>query len=295
MDREFHEFLIYIASEKGLAKNTLESYQRESSAFLGFLKERNHLAFTSVKEEDVIAFLSLRHRADYASSSICHVLIVIKVLFRFLKREHFIPENITLLIDSPKLWQLIPEVLTGQEVELLLEQPEPDSAIGARNRAILEILYGSGLRVSEVCQLNLFCVDDDFVRVMGKGSKERIVPMGSKALEALDHYLIHYRGEVPDDRNQPLFVTKGGKRIDRITVWKAIKGYANQAGIQKNISPHTLRHSFATHLLDNGADLRVIQDMLGHSNISSTDRYTHMSGLQVQNAFHRCQKKIHAL
>ncbi|MCB1135379.1 MAG: tyrosine-type recombinase/integrase, partial [Chlamydiia bacterium] len=171
--------------------------------------------------------------------------------------------------------------------DALLSQPNPKTALGARDRAILELLYASGLRVSELCSLKINDVDDDALKVMGKGSKERIVPLGRKALEAIDFYLLHYRERWDSKKQRRLFLTRTGKDLDRISVWKMVKRYAREAGIQKSISPHTLRHSFATHLLDNGADLRVIQEMLGHATITSTDRYTHVSQTQVQEAFHR--------
>ena len=159
----------------------------------------------------------------------------------------------------------------------------------ARDRAILEVLYASGLRVSELCNLGLYAVDDEFVRVKGKGGKERLVPIGRKAVEAIDYCLQHFRGECRNEKNPVLFSTNRGKKIDRVNVWRMVKKYAKQAGIVKNIFPHTLRHSFATHLLDNGADLRVIQEMLGHASINSTDRYTHLSRrhlVEAFNAFH---------
>ena len=170
--------------------------------------------------------------------------------------------------------------MTCGEVERLLAVPKDK-----RDRAILELLYASGLRVSEVCGLKLYDLDDQFVRVQGKGSKERLVPLGQKALQAVDEYLKHCRDRFESEKQLALFVTKRGNPIDRIGVWHMIKKYAKQAGIVKNISPHTLRHSFATHLLDNGADLRVIQEMLGHASISSTDRYTHISRSRLQESF----------
>ena len=288
MQKQLAEFLSYIASEKGLSQNTVEAYERDCLAFITYLETFGLNAFSEVSEDNIRAFMALRRQKGYADASMCRSLMAIKMLFRFLKREHLINTNIALYVDTPKLWQLIPEVLSKDEVEALLNQPDANTILGARDKAILEILYASGLRVSEVCKLGLYDVDDTFVRVMGKGSKERIVPIGRKAIEAIDHYLLHYRGPIPDERYQPMFVTRKGKRIDRFTVWTMIKKYAKKAGINKNIHPHTLRHSFATHLLDNGADLRIIQDMLGHASINSTDRYTHISRSHIQEAFQAC-------
>lgn len=284
MQDQVRDFISYIASEKGLAANTIEAYQRDIEAFLASLKQQGVSTFAELDQRHIIAFLSQLKSQEYASSSICRALIAIKVFCRFLKRERVTSANAAFYLDTPKLWQLIPEILSTEEIDTLLQEPDTETSIGARDKAILEVLYASGLRVSEICTLGLYDVEDTFVRVMGKGSKERVVPLGKHALKAVDHYITHFRG-VCDTTRPPLFVSRSGRSIDRIFVWKMIKRYAKNAGITKNISPHTLRHSFATHLLDNGADLRVIQEMLGHASISSTDRYTHISRTRLQEAF----------
>jgi integrase/recombinase XerD len=270
------EFLSYLGAEKGLSKNTLEAYGRDISAFFNYSNNK-----TEVSQEEILGFFRYLKEKNYAASSICRMIVAIKVFFRFLKKEGHIGSDPTLYLDSPKMWQLIPEVLTVAEVTTLLKQPDMASFQGARDRAILEVLYASGLRVSELCNLNIENVDDTFVRVTGKGNKERIVPIARSAIEKIDHFL----GKFRSDDQGALFVTEKGKRIDRVMVWKRVKFYAKKAGITKEISPHTLRHSFATHLLENGADLRVIQDMLGHANIGTTDRYTHISQKHLHEAF----------
>lgn len=285
MDVKIRDFLSYIASEKGVTPNTVEAYGRDVRSFAQFMLTLSIQDVTVVTQDHIIKFLGFQQAQGYASSSICRCLIALKVFFRFLKREGEIPVNIMHYFDTPKLWQLIPEVLSVKEVESLLEQPNDDTPLGARDKAILEVLYSSGLRVSEVCSLGMYDINDQCVKVMGKGRKERLVPIGTKALEAVDHYLVQYRCKFESEQNKHLFLTNKGKQIDRIMVWRMIKTYAKQAGISKVISPHTLRHSFATHLLDNGADLRVIQEMLGHATISSTDRYTHISKTHLQQAF----------
>lgn len=277
--------MLYIASEKGLAQNTLESYERDVNAFAAFLADKGVTAWDSASREHLIAFLSHLQDQGYASSSICRTFIALKVLFRFLKRESSIQENITIHLSTPKLWQLMPEYLTQDEMDRLLQQPDAATPTGCRDLAVLEVLYACGLRVSELCGLKLYDVTDDYVKVKGKGGKERLVPIGRKAIKALDDYLTTFRGETGDDKNPPLFVTQKGKTLNRVSVWKMIKHRAQHAGITKNISPHTLRHSFATHLLDHGADLRVIQEMLGHASIQSTDRYTHVSQTHLKEAF----------
>lgn len=291
MENCLSDFVIYISSEKGLSKNTIEAYQRDVSSLIEFLKLHGILDITLLGQNHIIAFLSQLKTADYSTASICRALISIKVFCGFLKREGTISQNPARYLETPKLWQLIPEVLNYKEVEKLLAQPNLSLGSGARDRAIIEVLYSSGLRVSEVCTLGLYDVDDDYVRVMGKGRKERLVPIGKKAIQAIDHYVTHHRGICKED-HPILFVSKSGKPMDRIMIWRIIKKYALSAGITKPISPHTLRHSFATHLLDNGADLRVIQEMLGHANISSTDRYTHISSSRLKEAFNSYHPRI---
>jgi integrase/recombinase XerD len=279
------DFLAHLRSERALSPHTVAAYGRDLEMFVERLKAEGKEEISEVSGADLIAFLSRLKEQGYASSSVCRALVAVKVFFRFLKREKLITQDPTAHLDSPKLWQLIPEVLSYCEVDQLLKCPDPSDPIGARDRAIFEVIYASGLRVSEVCGLNLFDIGENTVRVMGKGGKERIVPIAQTAIDAVDHYLIHFRGVVSEDRDLPLFVTVRGKRVDRTLIWQRIKHYGKIAGISKVISPHTLRHSFATHLLENGADLRVIQEMLGHANIATTDRYTHVSQKHLSQAF----------
>lgn len=283
MQKDIEDFLIYLSSEKGLSSHTLEAYRRDIEDFMAFLKTQKNMSWKKVKQQFVIDFIGFKKESGYATASLCRALIAIKVFFRFLKREDIIDENVTLHLQSPALWQLIPEVLTPEEVDHLLQQPDTSTIRGARDKAILELLYASGLRVSELCHLSLYDVKDHEVKVKGKGGKERIVPLGKHAIHAIDQYLSFREGE--NRSSQPLFLGRGHCALNRITVWKMIKQYAKKAQIEKRISPHSLRHSFATHLLENGADLRVIQELLGHASISSTDRYTHVSHSHLQAAF----------
>ncbi len=271
MQEQLEEFILYITSEKGLAPNTIECYQRDIQKLITFLEGR------ALTIELLYEFLS---NLQLASSSLGRTMISLRVFFRFLLREKLIEVDMTAYFETPKMWQLIPEVMTQAEVERLLEIPPPSGFIGLRDRALLEVLYASGLRVSELCQLKIQNVSDTAVRVMGKGSKERMVPIGRKAIEAVDRYLAVRENESPI-----LFLSRNGKPLDRVLVWRMIKKRALEAGIIKTISPHTLRHSFATHLLEGGAELRVIQEMLGHATIATTDRYTHVSRKAVQNSF----------
>lgn len=281
MQRDLKDFIIYLASERGASPHTLEAYRRDAQTFTDFLQRQGIDQWEKVEESHLIAFLTWKKDSEYATASLCRNLIALKVFFRFLKREGVIPQNVTLHIDTPKLWQLIPDVLSPEEIDRLFDQPDIQTIEGARDKAILETLYASGLRVSELCQLKIYDVDETFVRIKGKGGKERVVPIGSKAIAAIDRYLSFRDG----DSQEALFITKKNRSISRVQVWRLVKDYAKQAGITKNIFPHTFRHSFATHLLDHGADLRIIQELLGHANISSTDRYTHVSRLHIQEAF----------
>lgn len=285
MDNEhLADFLSYLGAEKGLSPNTLESYARDIRCLFQFLQVKK-LSLSCSTTTHILAFLAEMKDKQYASSSLCRFIVSLKMFFRYLKKEGVVQQDPTSHLDSPKFWQLIPEVLTICEVTNLLSAPDTTSLVGARDQAILEILYASGLRVSEVCQLNLIDVADEYVRVKGKGNKERIVPIAKKAVSSIDFYLSCFRKDC--DKKEALFLSTKGQRIDRITIWSRIKLYAKQAGISKNISPHTLRHSFATHLLENGADLRVIQEMLGHASIGTTDRYTHISHKHLHEAFNQ--------
>ena len=281
MKNWIQDFLVYLASEKGLAKNTLIAYETDLLAFQGFLKDKE---LSLIEKKDVIDFLEMKQKKGLASSSLCRALIAIKLFFRFLKKESaFWVEGIAFL-DSPKIWQLIPEVLSLEEIDLLFAAPDITGFLGSRDRAILEIMYASGLRVGEACGLDFQDIGEGSVRVRGKGGKERIIPIARSSLSRIDEYLLHFRDQIQIS-SQAVFVTTKGNRIDRVNVWNRIKLYAKKAGLQKNISPHTLRHSFATHLLENGADLRIIQEMLGHAQIATTDRYTHISQKHLTTSF----------
>jgi len=275
-------FLAYIETEKGLSANTVEAYFRDISYFKEFLLKKNIKNIQKVSQKEIIEYLAYL-KDNYSTSSIARIFISIKVFFKFLKKENSIKTDITRYLDLPKIWQFLPSVLSYKEVEDLLKQPDIKSFIGARDKAIIELIYATGIRVTEACNIKILDLSDNFIKVNGKGKKQRIIPVGKKALDAIDYYLLNFRKEKKD--YEFLFLTNNLKKIDRITIWNRIKFYANKANIKKNISPHTLRHSFATHLLENGADLRLIQDMLGHEDISTTDKYTHISKAHLKKAF----------
>lgn len=275
-------FIIYIVSEKGLSKNTALSYERDISLFNHYLHEKQVQDYSQLSSELVIGFFSYLSKRGFATTSICRALITLRVYFRFLKKEKEIKDDFSVYLQMPKIWDYIPDILTEEEVRRLMNAPKIEDQFGARDAAIIQLLYATGIRASEIGNLKIMNIGDDYIKVRGKGEKERLVPIAKSATKAIDHYLSFREGSSGEDW---LFVTKTGKKIDRVGVWSVIKKYAKISNIDKRVSPHTLRHSFATHLLENGADLRVIQEMLGHSNIATTDRYTHLSKAHIKNSF----------
>lgn len=270
------QFSYFLSLEKGVSSNTRAAYCSDISLFLQAFSH----PIEKVTRDEIIGYLKKLQEEGYASSTIYRKIVAIKLFFRFLRQEEIVQEDPSTLLTSPKLWQLIPEVLTIEEVEKLLSQPDIRSFVGARDKAILELIYATGIRVSECAKVKVGDIEDGFIKVMGKGKKERILPVGRRALEAIDWYQDRYI-----QGNGFLFVTKKGKPISRVQIYLQLNRYAEKAGITKKISPHTLRHSFATHLLENGADLRLIQAMLGHESVATTDRYTHISSKKMMHSF----------
>lgn len=279
--QEFIEnFLNYLSVERGLSQNTLTSYRRDLRAYSNFLLRHSKDALTQTTKKEIVNFMLYQKDKGLAANSIARGLAAIKVFYRFLVRERILSIDPTSLIDSPRLWKKIPEVLSLNEVEALLSQPDIRDKQGIRDKAILETLYATGMRVSEAANLktNNLNLDIGFLRCIGKGNKERIVPLGKKAIASLKRYLGSTRPQLLKHKESEfLFLNRFGKRISRQSLWKLIKRYARQAKIKKPLKTHTLRHSFATHLLERGADLRSVQEMLGHANISTTQIYTHIN------------------
>ena len=272
------QFLHHLRVEKGLARNSVESYARDLIAFFSYL-EKKALSPLRATQADLMDFVS--HLAGRLSvRSIARNISALRVFYRFLVSEGQIETNPARLLSAPKLPRRLPGVLSRSEVERLLMQPDASTGRGERDRAMLELLYATGLRVSELTLLKIPNVNMEagFVRTVGKGSKERIVPVGAKALEALKSYLENGRPSLLKRRSSSyLFIGPRGKALTRQGFWKIIKRYGRQAGIRKELTPHSLRHSFASHLLECGADLRSVQIMLGHSDISTTQIYTHVT------------------
>lgn len=273
-------FLNYLSVERGLSRNTIVSYRQDLESYVGFLSKEQIDALSKATRNDVGEFMLFLKEKGLSPSSISRRLTAVKMFYRFLLRERALKSDPTSMIDSLKLWKKIPETLSQNEVESLLNQPNTRDRQGIRDKAILETIYATGMRVSEAAGLKLDNVNLEvgFLRCMGKGSKERVIPLGSKAIASINRYLKTARpGLSKESQVEFLFLSRLGKRLSRQSLWKIIKKHAREAGIRKPIRPHILRHSFATHLLERGADLRSVQEMLGHTNISTTQIYTHIN------------------
>lgn len=280
MNQYLDLFLNYLLVEKGLAKNSLDSYGRDMVRYLDFLEGRGCVDPSGVRSVDVADFLASLKERGLAPRSRARALSSVRMFHRFLLVEGYAEVNPTAIIEAPKTVAKLPQVLTGREVEALLAAPGDDSNIDIRDRAMLELLYATGLRVSELVGLGLRDVNvtAGYLMAFGKGGKERLVPMGESACAAVSRYLSDTRPAMDrDGANRHLFLTRLGDGMTRQAFWNIIKKRALEAGVRKNISPHTLRHSFATHLLENGADLRSVQTMLGHADLSTTQIYTHVT------------------
>ncbi len=267
--------------EDGLSRNTLESYRRDLNKFAAWLERERGVAIVEAGQADIQGFLAYLVGGEKArATSTSRAISSLKRLFRYLLRQNRISADPTLQIATPKLPRSLPKSLTEQDVELLLGAPDVHTALGLRDRAMLEVLYATGLRVSELVGLGVAqaSLDMGVVRVMGKGSKERLVPLGEEALDWIRRYLAVGRpGLLAGKLSEALFVTQRGEGMTRQMFWYLIKKHAKQGGLHKPLSPHTLRHAFATHLLNHGADLRVVQMLLGHADISTTQIYTHVA------------------
>lgn len=286
------DFIAYIKTEKNFSPHTLSAYSFELNRFLSFLEKKRKINIETVEQEDIIDYLYSLRNSGLKDRSVTRALSSLKSFFKYLMLEGKITKNPTVLIDTPKLKQTLPKVMSPEEVERLLSAPEPFSPRGLRDCTMLELLYATGLRVSELVGLSIndLHLEEGFLKIMGKGSKERIVPIAEKTIRTLHRYIEEARpffdkGQV---YNQ-LFFSRPGRKMTRQAFWSLIKKYAMKAGISTEITPHTLRHSFATHLLVNGADLRAVQAMLGHSDISTTQIYTHLEAPRLK----RIIKKYH--
>lgn len=272
--------------EKGLSDNSLVSYRSDLMLYQQWLHQAAGLSPESAGREHVLDYLGVKHQRGASARSVSRLLSCLRGFYRYLLRERVIDEDPTLLVDNPKIGRPLPRSLSEDEVEALLSASEVNTALGLRDRAMLELLYGCGLRVSELTGLQLGQVNlrQGVVRVIGKGGKERLVPMGEEAMDWLVAFMKSGRGELLGGKlSEVVFPSSRGQQMTRQTFWHRVKLVAKQAGIGKELSPHSLRHSFATHLLNHGADLRSLQLLLGHSDLSTTQIYTHVAQQRLQD------------
>ena len=278
MEGHVREFLNCLRIEKGLSDNTILAYRRDIEKFAAFAAERG-LGTREITRSDVVDFLASLYKRRLDSRSVARHLVTIRNFFRFALLEGYIDDDPAATIESPRFRQSLPSFLSIEEVDRLLRQPDTTTIVGLRDRALIEIMYSAGLRVSELCGLRVddLQLDPGCLRCIGKGNKERLVPVGKQALAIVRKYLRTARPELLRGGSSPyLFLNQRGGKLDRITFWKLLGAYGRKAALRKPLTPHMLRHSFATHLLDRGADLRSVQMMLGHSDISTTQIYTHV-------------------
>lgn len=287
MEALVQKFVNFLERDKRLSLNTLQSYRRDIEQFFIYLQEINLQNISNSNKTTIIAYLLYLQKKGRATSTISRNLASIRSFYQYISKNEIIDHDPTAELESPKVEKKLPQILSTEEVELLLEQPQCVDLKGFRDKAMLELLYATGIRVSELIQLNMedLSLEMAFIKC-NKGSRERTIPIGSMAIGALKEYLKKSRPMLIQSIDaEPLFVNINGGRLTRQGFWKIIKQYKNQANISKDITPHTLRHSFAAHLLENGADLRSIQEMLGHSDISSTQIYAQMAKNKIKEVY----------
>jgi integrase/recombinase XerD len=290
MGDQLKDFIHFLIVEKGLAKNTIVSYERDLKSYVHYLNTVENIQhLNDVQRVHIVHFLGLLKEQGKSSKTLARHIASLRAFHQFLLRDRVTDHDPSVHIETPKMERTLPKVLNIQEVETLLDSPKQNDHFGIRDKAMLEILYATGIRVSELIGLDLGDVHltMGFVRCIGKGNKERIIPIGKTAANALKHYLEQGRPFFVNkkQREEALFLNHHGMRLTRQGFWKILKRLAAQAGIQKELTPHTLRHSFATHLLENGADLRAVQEMLGHADISTTQIYTHVTKTRLKDVY----------
>lgn len=289
LTEQVEDYLRYSQIERGLSANTITSYRQDLTAFINFLK-KEHLMTWPTKALDIDAFLAQQRDLNKATSSISRLISSLRKFYQWLVRQNIQKINPMLEIDSPKKRRSLPVALTVDEINHLLDQPNTNKKLGLRDRALLETLYATGIRVSELINLKFNDLHEELklIKVFGKGSKERLIPISEVALSWIDSYKEKVRDPLilkVGKNCDFIFLNSRGTALTRQAVWQIIKKYCNMAGIQKNVTPHTLRHTFATHLLENGADLRVVQEILGHSDISTTQIYTNLSQKHILQVY----------
>ena len=288
-------FAHYLKAECGLSDNTLMAYRRDLVRFMTWYRDHGPARIQQVDLGLLSRYLQDLHSNSYAATSMARHLVSLKMFFRYLVLEAILPESVVELVNSPKLWQHLPKVLSPEKVDELIAAPTRMDRTPLRDRSLLALMYATGCRASEVCGVTLrdIQLEEGYCRCVGKGNKERIVSLNPVARASIEAYLKHERPKLvkQDDSSTPLLVSRTGKRLSRITVWKLVKRYAARIGASSEVSPHTLRHSFATHMLAGGAEIRALQELLGHASIRTTQIYTHVDHSRLKSIHEKCHPR----
>ena len=288
MNNHFQDYLIMLRVERNVSANTIDAYRRDLKQYLGYIDDIGIKLLYNISSDNIRDYIRNLNNQGLAPKSIARIISSIRSYHNFLSSEQIIKENPALNLDTPKIPRKLPLVLSEKEISDIIKAIDDEYQFAKRDKAIVEMLYSCGIRVSELCDLetsNLF-IDDDLIRVMGKGSKERLLPIGGRAKRLLDDYLIHSRHKlIKNTSSSSVFVSRNGKPLTRAMINNILKKWALKSGITKPVSPHTLRHSFATHLLEGGADLRFVQALLGHSDITTTQIYTHLDKHHIKQVY----------
>ena len=291
METHFHDFLTMLRVERNVSTHTMDAYKRDINQYLMYLGDLDIKNLSDVKSTHIRDYIRLLSDGGMAPASISRIISSIRTYYRFLSSENILDENPVLLINNPKLPKKLPDVLSEKEISLIINAIQESSQFYQRDKAIIELLYSCGIRVTELCNLemsNLF-IDEDLIRVMGKGNKERLLPLGVRSKKYLDDYIKHSRNShIKKSGSSFVFVSRNGNQLTRAMINIILNKWTQVSGLKKSVSPHKLRHSFATHLLEGGADLRFVQALLGHSDISSTQIYTHIDKHYLKEVY-----KIH--
>ena len=288
MDTHFQDYLTMLRVERNLSPRTLEAYQRDLKQYLSFIVDKDIISLSNISQMHIREYIRSLNEKGLAASSIARIFSSIRSYHKFLSAENYVNENPTLILTSPKAPKKLPHVLMEEEISAIINAVVETFQYSKRDKAIIEMLYSCGLRVSELCALSLnnLYLNDDMIRIMGKGSKERLLPVGGRAKNFLNDYLIHCRPGIQKDKgSSSVFLSRNGNPLTRAMINNILRKWSQVAGISKSVSPHTLRHSFATHLLEGGADLRFVQALLGHSDISTTQIYTHLDKHHLKEVY----------
>jgi len=291
METHFHDFLTMLRVERNVSNHTMDAYKRDINQYLMYLGDLDIKNLSDVKSTHIRDYIRVLSDGGMAPASISRIISSIRTYYRFLSSENILDENPLLLINNPKLPKKLPDVLSEKEISLIINAIQESSQFYQRDKAIIELLYSCGIRVTELCNLemsNLF-IDEDLIRVMGKGNKERLLPLGVRSKKYLDDYIKHSRNShIKKSGSSFVFVSRNGNQLTRAMINIILNKWTQVSGLKKSVSPHKLRHSFATHLLEGGADLRFVQALLGHSDISTTQIYTHIDKHYLKEVY-----KIH--